>query len=129
MDHVIDQVFHHRTLHKDAYYFNWQLHIEQSLQLPFEPTHTNMAALNLTRNQPAHELAANLRRAFSGIVAGNVKEQGQEAIRQNGPFELRGDAGIMAALDDLLQTFVRENRMKLGGKQYTPCYRLVQPRH
>jgi len=35
-----------------------------------------MASLNLTREQPLHHLAANLRRAFSGIVAGNVKENG-----------------------------------------------------
>ena len=33
-------------------------------------------------------LAANLRRAFSGIVAGNVKEHGIKAIEERGPFEL-----------------------------------------
>ena len=44
-----------------------------------------MAALELRRDQPPHELAANLRRAFSGIVAGNVKEQGIAAIERARP--------------------------------------------
>ena len=35
-----------------------------------------------------HERAANLRRAFSGIVAGNIKEYGINAIERYGPFEL-----------------------------------------
>ncbi len=41
--------------------------------MPFEPTHENMANLELHKDQPIHLLAANLRRPFSGIVAGNVK--------------------------------------------------------
>ena len=41
--------------------------------------------------QPVHELAANLRRAFSGIVTGNVKEHGIAAIERDGPYELSGD--------------------------------------
>ena len=40
-------------------------------------------------------LAANLRRAFSGIVAGNVKEQGVQAIEAHGPYELHGDKEVM----------------------------------
>ncbi len=51
-------------------------------QQPFRPTHANMAALNLQRDQPAHLLAADLRRAFSGIVAGNVKEEGMQRDRR-----------------------------------------------
>ena len=43
-------------------------------QQPFEVTHESMRALQLHRDQPVHRLAANLRRAFSGIVTGNVKE-------------------------------------------------------
>lgn len=31
----------------DAYSYNWALHIEPDFQLPFEPTHENMAKLNL----------------------------------------------------------------------------------
>lgn len=121
-----DQVYSHRRRAKDSFYFNWQLHIPRSLQLPFQPTHESMQTLNLTRKQPASELAANLRRAFSGIVAGNVKEQGLALIRQHGPFQLRGDPGIMSLMDDLLRTFVEQNRMKLGGKTYDPCYQIVR---
>ena len=47
-------------------------------------------------------LAADLRRAFSGIVAGNVKEDGMRRIEERGPFEIHGDADMMQALDALL---------------------------
>ena len=75
---------------------------------------------------PLHELAANLRCMFSGIVAGNVKPAGLMAIREHGPFEIRGEPVIMSALDEMLASFVADNRMKLpGSKAYTPCYRIV----
>ena len=96
-----------------------------ALQQPFEPTHAAMRALNLRRDQPVHELAADLRRAFSGIVAGNVKEQGLAAIARHGPYELSGDAAVMKLLDRLLAAFVQQQRMKLPGSRYRPCYRLV----
>ncbi|MNE73645.1 LOG family protein YgdH [compost metagenome] len=85
-----------------------------------------MANLRLSRNIPPHELAANLRRAFSGIVAGNVKDKGIRLIEQHGPYQIRGDAAVMEPLDRLLQAFVEQNRMKLpGGAAYEPCYRVV----
>ncbi|MEM6640092.1 MAG: nucleotide 5'-monophosphate nucleosidase PpnN [Pseudomonadota bacterium] len=115
----------HRRATSDAWYYNWGLTIERNFQIPFDPTHDAMAALNLRRDQPVHELAANLRRAFSGIVAGNVKENGIAAIEQHGPFELSGDPVLMGHLDTLLRAFVEQGRMKLGGAAYTPCYRLV----
>jgi hypothetical protein len=83
-----------------------------------------MARLELHRDLDPHLMAANLRRAFSGIVAGNVKEHGIHAIEQHGPFELRGDKKVMGLLDDLLSAFVAQRRMKLAG-EYRPCYRLV----
>ena len=73
----------------------------------------------------AHLLAANLRRAFSGVVAGNVKEQGIRAIEQHGCFEIQGNPALMLAMDDLLTSFVIQQRMKLPGKTYVPCYRIV----
>ena len=121
-----EEVFHYRRKHKDAFYFNWKLSIPKELQFPFEPTHESMAKLNLRRNQPTHLLAANLRKAFSGIVAGNVKEQGIRLIREHGPFELHGEEDIMAPLDTLLRTFVQQNRMKIGEGPYNPCYRVVR---
>ena len=67
-----------------------------------------------------------MRRAFSGIVAGNVKEEGVQAIERNGPFAIDGDVDIMRALDQLLQAFVQQHRMKLpGGSAYVPCYRVI----
>ena len=109
---------------EDAFFFNWMLRIPEELQHPFDPTHASMAALNLHRNQPPHELAADLRRAFSGIVAGNVKEEGMQRIEAEGPFEIHGDQDIMQALDALLRAFVAQSRMKMSG-DYQPCYRVL----
>ncbi|UVO09389.1 nucleotide 5'-monophosphate nucleosidase PpnN [Pectobacterium polonicum] len=108
----------------DAYSFNWSLRIAPDLQLPFEPSHENMADLNLHPNQPAEELAAALRRAFSGIVAGNVKEVGIQAIEQRGPYKIHGDPQMMKSMDTLLQGFVAQQRMKLPGSAYIPCYEI-----
>ncbi len=115
-----------RKLKGDAYYFNWLLKIDAEFQRPFEPTHENMRSLALHKNQEPHLLAANLRRAFSGVVAGNVKDQGIRAIEKFGHFEIRGDAAIMDSMDALLSSFVAQNRMKLPGKAYTPCYRVIK---
>ena len=120
----IERVRINRLDTKDAFFFNWALHIEPELQMPFKPTHAAMAALNLHRNQPPHQLAACLRRAFSGIVAGNVKEEGMRAIEKDGPFGIDGDHDIMQALDGLLASFVAQQRMKLPGSRYVPCYRI-----
>jgi predicted Rossmann-fold nucleotide-binding protein len=114
-----------RRQHSDSYNFNWLLSIQPTFQRPFEVTHAAMRALDLRRAQPVHELAANLRRAFSGIVTGNVKEYGIQAIEREGPYELRGDREIMQPLDELLAAFVAQRRMRLPGSAYRPVYRLV----
>ncbi len=121
----IEQVRAFRRDHSDSYSFNWLLRVPYELQLPFEVTHATMRALQLHRDQPVHRLASNLRRAFSGIVTGNVKEQGIAAIERDGPYELSGDPGLMRLLDGLLSAFVAQRRMKLPGSAYRPCYRLV----
>src|SRR6185437_15464343 len=82
----IDKVRNNRLDTKDAFFFNWALR-----------------SLQLRHGRPLHDLAADLRRAFSGIVAGNVKEEGVQAIEQNGPFDIDGDRDIMQALDKLLR--------------------------
>ena len=115
-----------RRERNDAFHFNWLLQIDEGFQRPFDPTHANMANLKLSRDIPPHELAANLRRAFSGIVAGNVKDKGIRLIEEHGPYEIHGDAAIMQPLDRLLKAFVEQHRMKLpGGAAYEPCYRVV----
>jgi predicted Rossmann-fold nucleotide-binding protein len=122
----IEAVRRFRTEKGDAYYFNWLLKVDQEFQRPFVPTHDNMRNLELHSDQDRHLLAANLRRAFSGVVAGNVKDAGIRAIEQYGHFEIRGDPGIMDPMDSLLGSFVAQHRMKLSGKKYTPCYRIVK---
>ena len=120
----IRRVREYRLREQDAFFFNWSLHLPEEFQLPFAPTHAAMAGLNLRRDQPVHLLAADLRRAFSGIVAGNVKEEGLREIERHGPFEITGDPEIMRALDALLRAFVVQRRMKIAD-DYKPCYRVV----
>ena len=122
----LDRVTRYRRQHGDAYYFNWLLTIDPEFQRPFEPTHENMANLELHNALPAHQLAANLRRVMSGIVAGNIKEDGVSLIRQHGPYQLTGEPALMAQMDILLQSFVDQHRMKLPGSHYEPCYEIIE---
>jgi len=120
----LESVRNFRREHSDAYYFNWILNIDHQFQKPFDPSHENVSALNISRDQPLHLLAADLRRAFSSIVAGNVKADGIQRIEKHGPFDISGEKNIMQSLDDLLHSFVDQQRMKVPGKTYTPCYHL-----
>ncbi|MNN50501.1 LOG family protein YgdH [compost metagenome] len=126
MGQGLKEVKQFRRERNDAFHFNWLLNIDEHFQRPFDPTHENMASLQLSTALPPHVLAANLRRAFSGIVAGNVKEKGVRLIEEYGPYEIHGDTRVMKPLDQLLQAFVKQHRMKLpGGAAYKPCYRVV----
>ena len=120
----IGQVRQARIDHKDSFYFNWHLDVPLEFQRPFVPTHEAMAALDLHHGRPPSALAADLRRAFSGIVAGNVKEEGMRRIQAQGPFQIHGAPDMMQALDALLGAFVEQRRMKIAG-EYRPCYRVV----
>ncbi|MDR9830134.1 nucleotide 5'-monophosphate nucleosidase PpnN [Vibrio sp. FNV 38] len=126
MKRAIPKVRDHRKATEDAYSFNWSLKIAPEFQMPFEPTHESMAALDLHLEQRPENLAAALRQAFSGIVAGNVKAEGIAEIEAHGPFELHGDKRLMDKMDKLLQDFVVQGRMKLpGGSDYVPCYKIA----
>ncbi|RUO65567.1 hypothetical protein SAMN06297229_1013 [Pseudidiomarina planktonica] len=119
------QVKTYREQAGDAYHFNWSLYIDDDFQRPFAPTHENVANLNLHRDQEPAKLAADMRRAFSAIVAGNVKDEGMRNIRQHGPFSIHGEKDIMKKLDQLLKAFVEQGRMKLPGSVYHPCYKVI----
>ncbi|WOT04265.1 nucleotide 5'-monophosphate nucleosidase PpnN [Shewanella youngdeokensis] len=110
----------------DSYQYQWSLKIEPEFQLPFEPTHEVMSHLDLHNHVNKAVLAANLRKAFSGIVAGNVKMDTIKKIEQQGPFELKGDPKLMALMDQLLNAFVSQQRMKLPGSTYVPCYKIIK---
>jgi len=122
----MDDVRDYRKASGDAYQFNWSLKIPAGLQNEFEPNHKNMAALNLEPNQRPVDLASNLRKAFSGIVAGNIKDEGVKAVKELGVFELNGSATLMDKMDKLLNSFVEQGRMKLPGSTYVPCYKIVK---
>lgn len=123
-----EQVRQYREENGDTFFYNWLLKIRIDSQKPFVPSHENMLALNLTKDQTTFALATNMRKAFSGIVAGNVKKSGIQAIEKNGLFQLRGSREIMQPLDILLRSFVEQQRMKIPSDQsYSPCYHILQP--
>lgn len=120
----VNTVKGYRLAERDSFFFNWKLTIPMEFQVPFVPTHEAMASLDLHHGREPAALAADLRRAFSGIVAGNVKEEGLRRVEEHGPFEIHGDPDMMEALDALLRAFVEQRRMKIAG-DYVPCYRVV----
>ena len=121
----IKAVRRQRIEHSESFSFSWKLHIPEELQQPFVPTHENMAALALHRDQPRHRLIADLRRAFSGIVAGNVKDFGVRAIEAHGPYRLHGEDDVIEGLERLLRGFVDDGRMKIDPATYRPCFELA----
>lgn len=121
---AIQELTAFRVENSDSFHFNWRLKISETWQLPFEATHESMAALNLSKDQPVHELALNLRKAFSGIVAGNIKPEGVLLIEKHGPFILHGGQEISHSLNRLLQCFIADQRMTLPTREYVPCYRI-----
>ena len=116
------KVEQYRRAMGDSFGFNWSLRIDPVFQQRFEPTHESMAALEMHRDQPIDQLASTLRQAFSGIVAGNIKANTISQIKQKGVFQLSGDPQLMTMIDDLLTSFVKQQRMKLPGSKYEPCY-------
>lgn len=121
---TFEDVQEFRRQHGDAYYFNWRLVIPPDFQKPFSATHEAMSKLDLREELPKHELAANLRRVFCGIVSGNIREDTAAQIERHGPFDINGSANIMTLLDGLLAAFVAQKRMKISGDNYRPCYRV-----
>lgn len=117
-----ESVFDHRTITHDSYCFNWTMKIPYELQIANTVTHEFMSSLDLTKNQEDWKLAANLRSAFSGIVAGNVKDYGIQAVKKKGPFVLHGDKLIIDELGKLLENFIKQHRILLSQKEYKPCY-------
>ena len=125
----IDEIYTLRSEKQEAFYYNWSLNIAEDLQIPFIPTHQNMAGLKLDYESPIHLRASQLRAAFSGLVAGNVKAFGIEQIARHGPYKINGDEKILNAIDKLLRSFIGQKRMKLGVSEddYHPCYELQAP--
>jgi predicted Rossmann-fold nucleotide-binding protein len=122
----VDEQRKHRLSLGASYGFNWELYIPSDLQAPFIPTHQNMADLRLESSVPSQQLASNLRKAFSGIVAGNVKSQGVAQIKEHGPFQITGEPEIMQRMEALLASFVEQKRMKIDYSNYTPCWEIVE---
>ena len=119
-----DEVKKYRLETNDAYCFNWSLVIPDLLSTSFAPTHESMSELNLSLSQSSQKLASELRRLFSGIVAGNVKPETRQLVNESGPFKVHATPEIGGAIELLLKRLISENRMKIDGV-YTPCYRII----
>lgn len=112
-----------RREREEPFYYHSELVVDEELQRPFAPTHESMAALRLHRSRGGFALARELRKLFSGIVAGNIKEPTLRLVKERGPFEIHAEPDITPRLDRLLESFVRQGRMKISG-EYVPCYRV-----
>ncbi len=121
----IEKVKQYREEKDDAYYFNWSLNVVEEFQRPFDPTHENMNSLEFHENQEKYRLASNIRNGLSGIVSGNVKEQGIRSIEKHGPLKLRGKKSILEPMSLLLHSFEKRQRMKIPGSSYVPCYEFI----
>ena len=120
----VEKVREYRELKNDAFYFNWSLNIDFKFQKPFHPTHENMRSLELHNDQDPYLLAANIRNALSGIVSGNVKDEGIRAVDLYGPLQLYGTKEVIDPFRILLTSFEKKQRMKISGGKYVPCYEL-----
>jgi pyrimidine/purine-5'-nucleotide nucleosidase len=54
-----------------------------------------------------------------------VKPQVLNAIEKNGPFTIHGDSTIMKLMDELLQSFINQHRMKIDQQNFKPCYEII----
>jgi predicted Rossmann-fold nucleotide-binding protein len=118
-----DAALERRKEREEPMYFHSELVVDEVLQRPFAPTHESMAALRLRRDQEGFVLAVELRKLFSGIVAGNIKQETVALIRAKGPFEITAEPVITTTLDRLLSSFIDQGRMRING-DYVPCYRV-----
>ncbi len=116
------QIHKQRHMLQQSYEFNWQLTIPVKLQQPFEPQHESMAALSLTHDIAKAELCVNLRAAFSGIVAANVKPEGIAQIEAQGPYQLKADERLAKLLKQLLERFTKDGRMSSLKNGYIPSF-------
>ncbi len=106
----------------DSDEWNRSLYIPEEFQTPFIPTHESVAALQIHRDQPLSQLAAELRKLCKAIVHGSVTAQGMKEIQEHGKYQIQGDPDILEALDKLLTVFIAQKRMR--AEKYEPCYTL-----
>lgn len=121
----MEEVTQRRINLSDSFSFNWKLHTDPIFQKHFNANHEDMRNLKLVKDQPLNLLIANLRNAFSGIVAGNVKPEGIAMVKEKGPFEIKGDPDLMTSIDRILENMIKQGRMKLSGEDYSPCYKII----
>lgn len=102
------------------------LNIPEILKKQFDSTHENVSKIKLSKSayKELWEYVANVSKAFSAFVAGNIKADTVEMIQKKGPFQLHGDANIAREFNIFLQYLVKSERMKIKG-EYKPCYDII----
>jgi pyrimidine/purine-5'-nucleotide nucleosidase len=126
MKDLLKRVRESRLEHNENLRFNNELFIPDEFKTPFDATHDNVAKLRLDESLHDNKssFAAGLRRAFSAIVAGNIKHDTVRLVREHGKFQITGPDKVAQALNTLLNAFREQGRMKMEG-EYTPCYDIV----
>ena len=113
----------------DAYSFNWSIRISPDLQMPFDPTHEIWPTSNSPRISRWKCWPTTCVVPSPGLSR-ERQRGGHQAIEQYGRHKLHGDPEMMRRMDDLLQGFVAQHRMKLpGGRLYSLLrnHRLISP--
>lgn len=69
MKKAMPQVKENRRDTGDAYSFNWSMRIAPDLQVPFEPSHENMANLKLYPDQPVGDSGGGSAARLSPVLS------------------------------------------------------------
>ena len=97
----------HRKAHRDSFFFNWSPTSRWHSSQRSCPARGHGLASTCTTGRKPHELAADLRRVFSGIARANVKEDGMRRIEEFGVRDPRRRR-LMQSLDALLRCVVEQ---------------------
>ena len=119
----VNQALEVRKLNRDAFDFNWSLHIPYGLQEAFHPSYDQIEKIFIHSKQNKIELAIDLRKIISSIVAANLKRNFVKTISEKGPFKIKGEKTYLLALSEILEIFTLQKRM--SAQNNTPSYQFV----
>ena len=54
-----------------------------------------------------------------------MKDEGIKSIEEFAPFQSKGEKQLMKKVDILLESFIKQGRMKLPVTVYAPCYKII----
>ncbi len=119
----INQTLEFRKSNEDSFSFNWSLYVPYGLQETFHPSYDEIEKIFIHSKQNKMELAIDLRKIISSIVAGNVKRNFVKIISEKGPFKIKGEKTYLLAINEILEMFTLQKRMPTQNK--TLSYQFV----